>query len=566
MQLPLFMGGLLLFAFITAISIIYQAKWISIIVDQAVFEQKAFSISSPVFKWLILFICMRGVIQFLYQFTADKVGSRIIHGMRVNIFEKILPLIASRTGGFTSAGIATLFTDKLDAIKQYYTQYIAQAILSAMIPITVLFFIFPLDWITGIVFLITAPLIPFFMMLIGSQSKKATEYRWGYLSRLADHFADHIRGMEVLKQFNQSRKSLNEIERVSTRFANMTMDILKITFLSALALELLTTLSTAVVAVEIGLRLLSSGIEFQTAFFILLIAPEFYLPLRLLGLKFHAGMTGQTAAIEFYEVLGKVMQHEQLENVEEVALDEKVSLEFQNISFHYADDQREVLHDVSFSCAPGTVTALIGRSGSGKSTLAKLALRFVEPEHGQVLMNGISAEEISLKHWYQQLAWIGQKSFYAEGSILENIQFANPAADEERVRQVLMSVGLIEKITQLPEGLQTPMDEFGSNFSGGELQRLQLGRALISPSPILILDEPTSQMDPDLEKLFINELTKIKRKKTILLIAHRLQTVMNADQILVLENGKIIEQGGHLALMQQQGRYAAMVDTYQRLR
>ena len=563
MQFPIYMVGMLAFALITAVSIIYQSKWTSIIVDRAVFENTTIDALLPVFKTLIVFIVLRGMLQFLFQWTANQAGSRIIHRMRVNSLESLLPVIAERRGDLSSGRISTLFTDKPDAIKQYYSQYIAQMMLSALIPITVLVFIFPLDWVSGLVFILTAPLIPFFMALIGSQSKKATEYRWGYLSRLADHFADHIRGMEVLKQFNQAKQRLDDIERVSKRYATLTMDILKITFLSALALELLTTLSTAVVAVEIGLRLLHSGIDFQTAFFILLIAPEFYLPLRMLGLKFHAGMTGQTAAIEFFELFSEVMQEPGSGITKDIEPSDGISVSFENVSFQYVDGKNEVLHDISFNCPPGTLTALIGKSGSGKSTIAKLALRFIEPEQGNVLMNGIPAVEISTSQWYAQIAWLGQKSFYAEGAILDNLRFANRDADENRIVDALTRVGLNKKVESLPDGLATSIAEFGQNFSGGEVQRLQIARALISDAPLLILDEPTSQLDPDLEALFIAELENIRKHKTVLLIAHRLQTVMHADNILFLEDGHIIEQGTHERLLQQAGRYLQMTQLYQ---
>jgi ATP-binding cassette subfamily C protein CydD len=560
---PVFLIGMLIFALITAISIIFQAKWISIIVDEAVFMESDVTGLLPAFKTLIIFIVLRGVIQFLFQWTANRAGSTVVHRMRGYTLEKILPLIARRSGDLSSGKISTLFTDKMDAIKQYYSQYIAQIMLSAMIPIILLIYVFPLDWVSGLVFILTAPLIPFFMSLIGGQSKKATEYRWGYLSRLADHFADHIRGMEVLKQFNQAKQRLQDIERVSTQYAALTMDILKVTFLSALALELLTTLSTAVVAVEIGLRLLGSGIDFQTAFFILLIAPEFYLPLRMLGLKFHSGMTGQTAAIEYYELLGQMITDDASPDLPHQIHMKEISLSFDRINFQYDQEGVGILQDISFVCQPGTITALIGRSGSGKSTIAKLALRFIEPDQGRILLNDSPAGDLPLEQWYRQIAWIGQKSFYAEGSVLENIRFANPQADDTQIENALDRVGLLSKVQALPEGINTAVEEFGKNFSGGEVQRLQLARAIVSNAPLLILDEPTSQLDPDLESLFINELQNLRKNRTILLIAHRLQTIFHADQILFLENGQIIERGKHEALMLRKGRYQQMVSTYQ---
>ena len=551
-------------ALATALSIVYQAQWISQIVNNAVFQQAALQSILPAFKTLAGILVLRGSLQFAYQLIANRVGSRSVQKLRTDGLSRLLPMLVKRDGSLTSGQLTTLFTDKLEALKAYYAQYFSQVLLSALLPLTILLVVFPKDWISGLVFLLTAPLIPVFMILIGSQSKKATAYRWGYLSRLADHFSDHIRGMEVLKQFNQAENSLKEIEQVSRRYANLTMDILKITFLSALALELLTTLSTAVIAVEIGLRLLAAKMDFQTAFFILLIAPEFYLPLRMLGLRFHAGMQGQTAAIELMELLDQTTK--QIETREDDAAFSPggpVRLQMRHVSFHYPQNEREVLQNIDLECQPGTITALIGRSGSGKSTLAKLALRFITPEQGEITINGMPAGQIPLNHWYGYFAWIGQQTVYMEGTLKENLCFANPQAGEEELMSVLEQVGLQEKVSRLPVRLETTVEEFGRNFSGGELQRLQLARVLLSPAPFLVMDEPTSQLDPDLEQLFIRQMQAIKAGKTILLIAHRLQTVMAADQILVLEDGSILERGTHTQLLALQGRYAQMIDTYQ---
>lgn len=556
--------GLVVFAILTAVSILFQAKWISFLINQAVFLGAGNSSLSQAFRWLIWILIIRGLAQFFYQQIANRIGSRIVAGIRKESIQQVLPRMVKRDGSLTTGHISILLTDKMDALKIYFAQYLAQVLLAAILPILILFAVFPLDWISGVVFIFTAPLIPLFMILIGSQTRKATEYRWGYLSQLADHFADHIRGMEVLKQFNQSQNSLQAIKRVSTRYAAMTLDILKVTFLSALALELLTTLSTAVIAVEIGLRLLAFKLDFQTAFMILLIAPEFYLPLRILGLRFHAGIQGRTAAIELFELLGD--QNASSAHISPqrcfLPVEDHLRLCLDGVVYSYPEEDSVILKNISLEMTSGSLTALIGRSGSGKSTLAKLILRFLQPQTGNIYLNQIPVDSLSLREWYQVVSWIGQKNFYTEGTILETIHFANPHASDQEVFDVLERVSLVEQINRLPRGINTLIDEFGQNFSGGEVQRLQIARALISPAPILILDEPTSQLDPDLEVLFVRELENLRTSKMILLIAHRLQTVMLADQILVLDDGMISERGNHAALMAQQGSYARMIAAY----
>jgi ATP-binding cassette subfamily C protein CydD len=445
--------------------------------------------------------------------------------------------------------------------------------LAALVPLTVLVFVFPLDWVSGLVLLVTAPLIPLFMILIGNLADALTRRQWTSLSRMSAHFLDVLQGLTTLKLFTRSREQVHTIARISDQFRETTMGVLRVAFLSALVLEMLSTISTALVAVQIGLRLLYGQMSFEQGFFILILAPEFYLPLRLLGARFHAGMQGLAAAQRIFEVLatsplpGSTVGLGQAE-VPAGASERQAPprLSFSGVHYAYEAGQRPALNGVSFDLAAGERVALVGPSGAGKSTVAYLLLRFIEPDRGQIAVDGRPLSEQSRPAWRQRVAWVPQNPYLFHGTVAENICLARPGlqwkAELDEVEWAARQAHAHTFIEALPQGYDTPIGERGVRLSGGEAQRLALARAFLKDAPFLLLDEATANLDPEIEALIQDALERLVEGRTALVIAHRLATVYRASRVLVMDGGRIVEEGSHAALLEAGGVYERLVGAY----
>ncbi|MCX6066725.1 MAG: thiol reductant ABC exporter subunit CydD [Chloroflexi bacterium] len=497
------------------------------------------------------------------EVSANVVAQRVKTDLRERLLAHLADLGPAFTQGERTGELAAAAIEGVEALDAYFSQYLPQMVLAASIPLTVLLLIFPIDLLTGIIFLLTAPLVPFFMVMIGKSAETLTGRQFATLSRLSAHFYDVLQGLTTLKALGQAKGQAKVIADVSERYRDVTMQVLRVTFLSALALELLTTLSTAIVAVEIGLRLLYSKMEFLPAFFILVLAPDFYLPLRQLGLRFHAGMSGATAAKRIFEILDTPVQ--KVENGElgigKTALFtiHKFQINFENVTYQYPNRDVPAIDQATFSIPDGQLTALVGASGAGKSTLASLLLRFIEPVSGRILVDDRRLDEIPAEIWRQSLAWVPQNPYLFQDSLSANLKLARPEAVESDLIRACEQAGLMDFIATLPQGFETVIGERGARLSGGQAQRLALARAFLKDAPFLLLDEPTSSLDPGLEAELQQSVQRLMKGRTALVIAHRLSTVFQADQIIVLEAGKIVETGKHGGLISQNGLYASLV-------
>jgi len=540
---------------------VLQARYLSRAVNAVFLAGQSLADVSP---WLIILLALvvaRAAALWGGELAAHRVAARVKTALRERLFAHLLDLGPDYARGERTGELTNTVVEGVEALDAYFREYLPQLALAALVPLTVLIFVTPLDLVSGLVLLLTAPLIPLFMILIGNLADTMTRRQWTALSRMSAHFLDVLQGLTTLKIFNRSREQIRVIAEISERHRDATMGVLRVAFLSALVLELVATLSTAVVAVEIGLRLLYGHLSFEQAFFVLILAPEFYLPLRLLGTRFHAGIAGVTAAGRIFSILDfglPISDYPSPRWSESTIRNPQFAIRFADIHYTFPDG-RPALNGISFDIPPGQVVALVGPSGGGKSTVAQLLLRFIEPTAGQITVDGTALADLPADAWRAQVAWAPQMPYLFNASVADNIRLAHPAASRAEVIEAARQAHAHEFIQALPHGYDTVIGERGARLSGGQAQRIALARAFLKDAPFVILDEATAHLDPDTETLVQASIERLLRGRTALVIAHRLHTVRHADRIVVLDRGQIVESGTHADLLRAAGLYHKLI-------
>jgi ATP-binding cassette subfamily C protein CydCD len=561
---------------------VMQAGYLSQVITRVFLGNQSLEQVVSTLVVLLGVIITRSVLAWVSEIWANSIAVRIKTQLRVELFERLLKLGPGYARGERTGELTNVLVEGVEALDIYYSQYLPQLVLAALVPLVYLFFVLRVDLLSGVILLLTAPLIPMFMVLIGNMAQAQTRKQWKALSRMSAYFLDVLQGLTTLKRLGRSRAQVKVIAQVSDGYCSTTMSVLRITFLSALVLEMVATLSTAVVAVEIGLRLLYGRLVFEEALFVLLLAPEFYLPLRLLGTRFHAGMAGVAAAKRIFEILetpadtgvegqtenkkrrktedGSSQEFDERRGEQSFADQPEVmgDLRFDEVHYKYGDE-RAALNGVAFTIDVGQKVALVGPSGAGKSTIAGLLLHFFYPSEGKILVGGKSLTSIDAVEWRTQVAWISQDPTLFYGTLVDNIRLARPDASMKDIVQAAKQAQAHEFIENQPLGYDTVIGERGARLSAGQVQRIALARAFLKDAPLLILDEPTVNLDPETEASLQSAMDELLVGRTALIIAHRLNTTINADKILVLDGGQIVEQGSHSELSRQGGLYSRLI-------
>ncbi|MBE3565221.1 MAG: thiol reductant ABC exporter subunit CydD [Thermogemmatispora sp.] len=500
---------------------------------------------------LLLIIGLRAGLVWLREFSARRAGNRVKSEMRRRLFAHLLLLGPLFVRGERSGELVATLNEGCERLETYVARYLPQAVWSLVIPLLLLVIIWPLDHLSAILLLITGPVIPILMIAVGSYSQKHIQRQWTTLARLSAHFLDTIQGLVTLHLFGRSGAQEAHVARLSDEYRRRTLRVLRYAFLSGAVLEFMTMLAIGLIAVFLGVRLINRELPFEQAFLVLLLIPEFYRPLRELGTQYHAGMEGRVAAQRVLEILASVPPVREPREASRSLPAAPLTLTCEQVTYRYPDSERPALQQVSFTLPAGSCTALVGRSGAGKSTLVNLLLRFMEVESGAILVNGLPLDRLPADLWREYVALVPQRPYLFSGSVRDNIRLARPGASDEEVERAAELAGAADFIRELPAGYNTEVGEQGLRLSAGQLQRLALARAFLKQAPLLILDEPTSSLDPESEALLSEALARLRCQCTVLVIAHRLNTVATADQVLVLDGGRLIESGPPAALLQQ---------------
>ena len=542
----------LLTSLLNSLFILISGYLLATIVSGIFFKTKTFE----EFKcYIILFIAnavLKTIISFVSEIYIKNLAEDIKENFRKKLFQLIISSNPYKVKKEKLGEIINILTEALEMIGQYYSEYIPQFFASFIIPLLICLGVASVDKLSALIMVITYPIIPLFMVLIGYKSKEANAKQWKKLNLLSSHFIDMLQGLSTLKIFGISKRQEEKIFKISENHRKATMEVLKISFLSALVLELFSTISIAVVAVNLGLRLVYDKITFLNAFFILVLAPDFYLPVRQLGLKFHASLNG-VVAIEKIEKLEEKLKEDVLPTNLQIE-NKKFEIEVKDLNFVY--DNKVILKDINFKIAPGEKVALIGQSGSGKSTLINILSGFLKIQDNMVFINGKDINHINKENYLKNITIVPQFPHIFNRSIEENISVGYKELDYEKLLRIYKYSKIDEFSNDAEKGYKTLIGEGEKlEVSGGEIQRIAIARAMIKNSDFIIFDEPSSALDSEKEELLIEVMGKYFKDNTILIAAHRLNTIKAVNKVMMLKDGQMIEMGTHKELMEKRGEY-----------
>lgn len=524
-----------LLAAVTGLLVVFQARQLSIACQRIVMQGESVASILPLAGILALIAAGRCVCTFLLEHKSAAVAAEVKRSVRSRLYRKIQALGPAGVAGEEPGSLIETITRGVDELEPYFTRFIPQLFLSAILPLMFLVIIVPSEWRSSLVLLFSAPFIPLFMILIGKGSEQLHRRQWRRLSRMAGHLIDLVQGLPDLIIFGAAKKEAESVARVSEEYRSATMSVLRVAFLSAFALEFFATVGTAVVAVIIGFRLLAGALTLQEGLFVLLMAPEFYLPLRNLGLSYHARMQGVAAAERIAPLLAKPLPEG---FGGELPVPEGApAIRFEEVSFRYGSDRGGVT-GINLDLPSGSITALAGESGAGKSTLARLLAGLARPEAGRILVNGLDLTTLAPDSWRARLAWVPQSPYFTAGTLRENLLLGRPDAAESEINAALEAAAA-GFVAALPLGLDTVLGDRGAGLSGGELKRLALARAYLCRATVVILDEPTAGLDAENERLVGEALEKLAQGRTVLVISHREQTLSRVDRVAEMVDGRI---------------------------
>ena len=548
-------------ATLSALILVAQTYFLATLLDKLIMQNVPRDELIPYFLGLIIGFGMRAIILWAREKIGFQSGQLLRNHIRQKILDKI-HLVGPATINQKPAGSwASIMLEQVENLHNFYARFLPQQSLSAIVPVVILIAVFPLNWAAGLILMITAPLVPLFMIIVGIAAADNSQKNMDTLSRLSAQFLDRLRGLETLRLFNRTSEQTEHIENATEDFRETTMDVLKLAFLSSAVLEFFTSISIALMAVYFGFSYLGQ-IEFGTyntpltlftGFFCLILAPEFYQPLRDLGAYYHdraAGIGAADAIVDFLES-DYLTVHQ---NEKTISLESAVEISAENLVV-LSTQGSALTKPLNFQIPANHNVALVGQSGAGKTSLMNVILGFL-PYEGSLKINGQELRESNLADWRKHIAWVGQNPLLLQGTIKENLLLGNIQANDEEINQALIRSQAKEFTDKL--GLHHEIKDGGLGVSVGQAQRLAIARALLRKGDLLLLDEPTASLDAQSENLVLQALNEASQHQTTLMITHRIEDLKQCDQIFVMQRGEIVQQG-KFAELQQEGFFAELL-------
>lgn len=550
----LLFAGSVLASLGAAAAILWQTWSVAVIVDGIFMGSASRAALAASFLTALVALALRITLDCAEEMCSLRLATRIKMDLRARLVEKLAQLSPAQLETLQAGKLLNLLYDGIDTLENYFSGYLPQLFKAVFIPVLFLIVIFPRDPLSAVVMLVTLPLIPVFMILIGKWTQRESVRQWVLLTRFAAFLQDVLAGLVTLKSLGRSRQQGEKIGEISEAYRKATFSVQKWAFISSLALELVATISIAMVAVGLGLRLCNGTLTFLIGFYILLLAPEYYQPMRTLGQYFHSGINAQEAAKSIYAFL----EIEPWPMPGGDHAEEKVtSIRFEHVSYRYPDAAEDAVHDVSLTLSAGQSLAFVGDSGSGKTTLMMLAMGFLTPTAGTIFVNEVPLGKWRRDAYHERLAAVLQTPYIFQGTVRENIAFASDLSAEAAARaaKIADQVGLTALLRTLPTGLDTLIGQGGQQLSGGQTALLLVARALYRESDVLFLDEMTDNLDVESERALVDALAPLTRGRATWIIAHRLQTLRQVDRIVVMRHGRITASGSYEEIVDDAGHF-----------